>query len=491
MPDEDKNPARQVITDYAQDHFRYFRTTEGTVYAQRNGHPVARPIRSQGTTGSHRQELMVDLYNDGHGSFNGTALKEALDLIEALALSREVQATHIRVAPGFDGATWLDLGRDDGQSVRIHPNGWDIRVPDPREVCWRRTQLTGELPLPEKDTNGKGIDALMRLCNFAGAESECLAVAWVIGCLEPSVPVPAPFLTGPQGAGKSTAARMLMRIVEGMTGDLRRAPKDEENLITAVAAGWITALDNLSHLPPDLSDLMCCVVTGAEWVKRALFSDGDVYRSRYRRPLLLTGIDVGVIRPDLAERLLPLRLVRPRVRRTEAELWTEYAQKLPVILGSVLDLTVKVRAAEADTPTDLRMADFAHLCAQLDAASGFGALHAYRAGLDELNDDVIEGDLMAQAVLKHAAGAEPGEEVRMTSAEWLHAITQLYAGEDFRPLPKGWPTTGKVFSDRLKRLQPTLAARGVLVDWGRTKVARYIAMTRPAPEPPCRQEPAF
>ncbi|MCP3756284.1 virulence-associated E family protein [Streptomyces sp. TBY4] len=491
MPEDEKTPARQIITDYAQQHFRYFRTTEGTVYAQKNGHPVARPIRSQGTTGSHRQELMVGLYNDGIGSFNGTALKEALDLIEALALSQEVQATHIRVAPGFDGATWLDLGRDDGQSVRIHPTGWDIRVPDPREVCWRRTQLTGELPLPEGDTDGKGIDALLRLCNFAGAESECLAVAWVIGCLEPSVPVPAPFLTGPQGAGKSTAARMLMRIVEGMTGDLRRAPKDEENLITAVAAGWITALDNLSHLPPDLSDLMCCIVTGAESIKRALFSDGDVYRSRYRRPLLLTGIDVGVIRPDLAERLLPLRLVRPRVRRTEAELWAEYAQVLPVILGSLLDLTVKVRAAEADIPADLRMADFAHLCAQLDAASGFGALNAYRAGLDELNDDVIEGDLMAQTVLKHAAGAEPGEEVRMTSAEWLHTVTQLYAGEDFRPLPKGWPTTGKVFSDRLKRLQPTLAARGVLVDWGRTKAARYIAMTRPAAEPPGQQQEAF
>lgn len=489
MPEDEKNPARQVITDYAQDHFRYFRTTEGTVYAQKNGHPVARPIRSQGTTGSHRQELMVGLYNDGRGSFNGTALKEALDLIEALALSQDVQPTHIRVAPGFDGATWLDLGRNDGQSIRIHPTGWDILTPDPREVCWRRTQLTGELPLPEKDTDGKGIDALLRLCNFANAESECLAVAWLIGCLEPSVPVPAPFLTGPQGAGKSTAGRMLVRIIEGMTGDLRRAPKDEENLITAVAAGWVTALDNLSHLPPDLSDLMCCIVTGAESIKRALFTDGDVVRSRYRRPLLLTGIDVGVIRPDLAERLLPLRLVRPRVRRTEAELWAEYAQVLPVILGSLLDLTVKVRATEAEIPTDLRMADFAHLCAQLDAADGLGALDSYRASLDDLNDDVIEGDLLAQTVLKHAAGLDAGTEVLMTSTEWLHALTQLYTGDDFRTLPKGWPTTGKVFSDRLKRLQPTLAARGVLVDWGRTKTARYIEMTRPsAPAPTEEQE---
>ncbi|MFE2064111.1 hypothetical protein ACFXDH_17165 [Streptomyces sp. NPDC059467] len=305
--------------------------------------------RAQGTTGSHRQELMVGLFKDGLGVFNGTALKEALDLIEALALTEDVQPVYIRVAPGFDGATWLDLGRADGQSVRIHPTGWDIAVPDPREVCWRRTQLTGELPMPVKDTDGKGIDLLLRLCNFATAETECLAIAWLVGCLGPSVPVPAPFLTGPQGAGKSTGGRMLVRIIEGMTGDLRRAPKDEENLLAAVAAGWVTALDNLSHMSPDLSDAMCCIVTGAENVKRALFTDGDVFRVGYRRPLLLTGIDVGVIRPDLAERLLPLRLERPRVRRTEDELWTEYAQVLPVVLGSLLDLTVKVRAVDAES----------------------------------------------------------------------------------------------------------------------------------------------
>ncbi|GHF90213.1 ATP-binding protein [Streptomyces sp. NRRL_ISP-5395] len=488
MSEDEKTPAREVITEYAQSHFRYFRTTEGTVYAQRIGHPVARPIRSQGTTGSHRQELMVDLFNDGVGVFNGTSLKEALDLIEALALSQDVQPTHIRVAPGFDGATWLDLGRDDGQSVRIHPNGWEVKVPDPREVCWRRTQLTGELPMPVRDTEGKGIDSLLRLTNFATAETESLALAWLVGCLGPSVPVPAPFLTGPQGAGKSTAGRMLVRIIEGMTGDLRRAPKDEENLITAVAAGWVTALDNLSHLAPDLSDLMCCIVTGAESIKRALFSDGDVVRSRYRRPLLLTGIDVGVIRPDLAERLLPLRLERPKVRRTEAELWREFEAALPVILGSLLDLTVKVRATEADIPSDLRMADFAHLCAQIDAATGFGTLPAYRSSLDELNDDVIEGDLLAQTVLKHAAGLDPGTETRMTSSEWLHLLSGLYSGDDFRPLPKGWPTTGKVLSDRLKRLQPTLGARGVLVDWGRTKEGRYVEMTRRPALPPHEQQ---
>ena len=169
-----------------------------------------------------------------------------------------------------------------------------------------------------------------------------------------------------------------------------------------MAAGWITPLDNLSHLSADMSDLMCCIVTGAETIKRALYTDGDVHRARYRRPLLLTGIDVGVIRPDLGERLLHLKLDRPGIRRSEAELWGEFADALPAILGGLLDLAVKVRGIGADVPADLRMADFARLCSQFDEVHHLGALPAYRASLDDLTDDVIEGDVLAQTVLQYA-----------------------------------------------------------------------------------------
>ena len=77
----------------------------------------------------------------------------------------------------------------------------------------------------------------------------------------------------------------------------------------------------------------------------------------------------------------------------------------------------------------------------------------------------------------------------MTSTEWLQCLSRVYSGEELRPLPKGWPTTGKVLSDRLKRLQPTLAARGVLIDTGRTIEGRYLEMARPAVTPPHEQHP--
>src|ERR1044072_1825408 len=106
-------------------------------------------------------------------------------------------------------------------------------------------------------------------------------------------------------------------------------------------------------MTPALSHAMCCIVTGAESVKRALFTDGDVFRARYRRPLLLTGIDVGAIRPDPAARPLPA------------------PPEPPLPLGRANSATLAAHPAEAWAP---------------------GALPAYRAGLDDLNDDVIEGD---------------------------------------------------------------------------------------------------
>ncbi|MFF4821344.1 ATP-binding protein, partial [Kitasatospora sp. NPDC001309] len=394
--DEDKTPAREKIVEYAQGLYDYFRTPGGVIYAQRTGHPVARPMKAQGSQNvmSHRQELIIGMRRDAVGSFSGTALKEALEILEAEAFDSPARPVHTRVGScaKAPGVTWLDLGRDDGQSVRIAPGEWTVRRPTPDEVTWRRTAMTGELPMPVREQGFDGVDALLGLCNFKDGASAALAIAFLVGCLEPDVPVPAPFLTGPQGAGKSTAGRMLVRVVEGMTGDLRRPPKDEESLITAASAGWVTGLDNLSHLTADMSDLMCCVITGAENVKRALYSDGDVVRQTLRRPVLLTGIDVGVLRPDLAERLLAMKLERPTVRRSEADIWSAFTEALPATLGSLLDVTAAVRAADCDVPEDLRMADFARLCGRLDKAYSLGALDAYRAALDDLNDDVIEGD---------------------------------------------------------------------------------------------------
>lgn len=101
---------------------------------------------------------------------------------------------------------------------------------------------------------------------------------------------------------------------------------------------------------------------------------------------------------------------------------------------------------------------------------------------------MIEGDPLAQLVLRYALSEQMDQEggsMKMSSSEWLTTLNRFAFGDYPNP-PKGWPTTGKVLSDRLKRLQPTLAARGLSVEWGRDKKTRFIEMTRTTgvvPEP--------
>src|SRR5205085_2770552 len=111
-------------------------------------------------------------------------------------------ALALRVAE-HDGVLVLDLGRDDGGVVIITPGvGWTIADRSP--VLFRRTELTGELPLPE---HGQLAD-LHSLFNVT-ARSWPLLLGCLVSWFVVTIAHPIVLLTGPQGTGKTTIARML------------------------------------------------------------------------------------------------------------------------------------------------------------------------------------------------------------------------------------------------------------------------------------------
>jgi hypothetical protein len=70
-------------------------------------------------------------------------------------------------------------------------------------------------------------------------------------------------------------------------------------------------------------------------VRRKLYTDGDLAVFSYRRCLILNGIDVGALRGDLTERMLPVELYRidDADRLDEDELWQAWRTAHPRILG--------------------------------------------------------------------------------------------------------------------------------------------------------------
>ena len=473
-----------ILRTIGETSYRFVRWDQ-TVYAVPvDGGPVARPIRSRSGgvgTGSLRQCLTREFVLSTGRTPTQAALTDAIASLEALAMDCAPQEVHLRVAPDPEDphTTWLDLGHPDGTSVCIEPGRWSVIAPDPVEgPLWRRSRLLREMPVPEHPEGGwqQGLGLLRQVMPMSD-DSYPMAVAWLLGALRPAMPRPVAYLTGESGTGKSTGGRMMLRVVDGIDAHLRSVPKSEDDLAVTTAAGWCLALDNLSGIPPWLSDFLCRAVTGDALMKRELYSDDDVAVVLYQRPVLLTGIDVGALRGDLAERMLPIELhpITGRSRRTERSLWETYNEAHPQILGGLLDLAARVwhtmPQAHGQLDERPRMADFAEMLWALDQVTGWSTLSTYTGAQEALIDDVIDGDELATAVLRWALSHEP-------PWTWEGPPARLMELLQAPPKAEDWPKTPAVLSSRLQRAAPALRRRGVDVrKLPRTKTGRPVRIS--------------
>ena len=116
------------------------------------------------------------------------------------------------------------------------------------------------LPLPTPESGG----SLRELRTFLNVEDSTwpLVVAWLVAALRPRGPYPVLALFGEQGSAKSTTGRLLRDLVDPNSAPLRAEPRDGRDLMIGANNSWCLAYDNLSHIPPWLSDALCRLSTG-------------------------------------------------------------------------------------------------------------------------------------------------------------------------------------------------------------------------------------
>jgi hypothetical protein len=116
-------------------------------------------------------------------------------------------------------------------------------------------------------------------------------------------------------------------------------PREERDLFIAANNGHVLAFDNLSALPPWLSDTLCRLASGGSFAVRQLYTDQDEVLFDAARPIILNGIEDVVSRPDLADRALFLTLpwLSAARRGPEQSLWQDFELACPHLLGALLD----------------------------------------------------------------------------------------------------------------------------------------------------------
>lgn len=446
-------PQSEVLVALAHARWRLGVSLEGETFAVGDELPsVALPLRGRD---SMRAELAA-AYRRTHGKPpTSAALTDALAVLEGDAMATDRSPLHVRVARPDPETVVLDLGDESGALVVVTASGWELR--DNPGVLFRRNRATGRLPRPVR---GGDLGELRELLNVTDA-SWPLVLGWLVAALIEDLPHPILALLGEQGTGKSTAQRLISRTVDPSPAQLRTAPRDVEQWIVAANATWVVALDNVSGISPALSDALCRAVTGDGLFRRRLYTDSDVSVVTLRRVVMLSAIDPGDLRGDLADRLITVELDRigPSSRRQETTLEQAFADAHPRILGALLDLLAAVLNELPHVHLDElpRMADFATVLAAVDRVLGLDGLATYLAQSRRLAEVVVESDPVAEAIV--ALVIKQGL-VEASAGEILEMVLP--------PRPtKSWPSSARGMAERLTRTAPALREMGLEVEPGR------------------------
>jgi hypothetical protein len=440
-----------------------FHTPDDEAYAsfQFSGHLETWPVNSSG----FRSWLTRKLYETEHKAPTAQSLKDALNALSSVARfdgkSREV---HLRIAE-HDGAIYVDLCDHRWRVAKVTAESWQIISAETSQVRFRRSK--GMLALPEP-IQGSSIAALRDFVNIPDSQWP-LFVAALVAYFRPNCPFPVLALHGEQGSAKSTTARVLRALIDPNQAALRSEPKDERDLMIAAKNGWVIAFDNLSRIPPLLSDAICRLATGGGFGTRKLYENDEEVLFDAMRPVIVNGIEELATRSDLLDRALVLTLpaIPDHKRQTQGELWEKFKQLQPTIFGALLDAVSCALRNVSNVRLDHspRMADFAQWATAAEPALGLQEgefMRAYSGNREIANDLALEASTVAPAVL---AFIDECEHWKGTSSELLSELNSLSGNEGVKK-QQGWPKSYQAMGGILKRIAPNLRAVGVKVERG-------------------------
>ena len=442
----------------------------GYYFAKIGGRREVWPVQSRPGA-----DLVTERYlaRTGRGLPN-QPLKETLATLDALARFRgRHREVYLRTAR-FPDRLLIDLADDGWRVIEVTASGW--RVLDRSPVPFVRR--AGMAPLPEPQRGGS-IAELREFLNVGDGDHK-LVVGWLLAALGGRGPFPALVLQAEQGAGKSTAARVLRALVDPADVPLKAPPRTADDWAIAAAVSYVLALDNLSGLSNEQSDILCRLLTGAGISKRRLYTDLDEIQLHLCRPALLNGIDAIATRPDLADRSLVVTLptIPAARRRQEADFWAAFDCARPRLLGALLDALAEAlkRSCNAPPPDLPRMADFAAWVCAAELALGWPAgsfLAAYRANIDGAAEAAVEASPVGVAVL---ALLDRDPSVTYIATDLMPALDR--AAPDWAPRSPAWPRSPRGLTDSLRRLTAPLRQLGVEIFEHRDARGRWITLRR-------------
>jgi hypothetical protein len=460
---QDQQPDNEFIVKLTKGwKFCHTRNSEAYAIMDIDGHQEIWPI-----LGKEFNLLFLKRYYELTGSVpKQEEKKQIIGLLEAKALFDFPQKDiHLRYAR-LDDAIYVDLCNSEWAQVKITKDSWDIISAKDSPIYFRRR--SGMLPLLNPVRNGS-LDILDEFINV-NAYGKILIKAFLLSAINPKGPFPILILQGQQGTAKSTLTRLLKSLIDPSESPPRELPKSERDFAIEADGSWLLAYDNLSVITPSNSDFMCRISTGGGFAKRRLYTDDQQRLFLFKRPLAVNGIPDLVVRSDLADRSLLVRLetISKEQRKPEKDIMARWSAQYPLILGALYDVVSFALKNEGNVEAKElpRMADFFMWILAAEEALGWekgSFLKAYNINQEIQNEVLLEDDPVTPFLLMFMKDKLKWNGTPSSLLQILNLMeSKIYKRG------KGWPKGPNALSYRLRIMVSALKSKGIDIKWARS-----------------------
>ena len=465
QPDAKGNMATQLVK--MASNLYLFHNADGIPYAsfQRDGHIETWPLNSR----AMKDYLSWLFYTKTGNTIRSQAITDAVAELRGHAVYDGREEEVYKRLAWCDGKIYLDLCNPEWNVVEIASDGWKVIPQAP--VHFVRAKGMASLPVPQV---GGHIEQLRRFINVEDSDWP-LVLAWVLGAFMRNGPYPVLIIHGEHGSSKSLLTRMLRMFIDPSNSLARSLPGRERDLVINANNSWIIAFDNVSFLHDWLSDAICRLATGGGFGIRENYTDEEEMIFKSKRPVMLNGIGDIATRPDLLDRaiIVTLPIIPDDERRTEAEIWGDFYEVYPSVLGALLSaVSLGLRKVEeVKLPFIPRMADFAKWVVAAFPGLDINPedfLKAYSENREGINEIVLESSPIARWISD-----------LVDDGDWTGTATELLKKlnnevDDRTQRERSWPKNARSLSTMLKRIAPNFRRKGVDIQMGREDGERRI-----------------
>jgi len=426
---------------------------------------------------------------------NGQEISDICSLLSAYAQfeNKEQITLNLRTASKINTNNneleWIyDLTNKNWEFVKITPSYWSIIK---NEIIFRRYNNQQPQVYPLKEYEPDIFDKFMQLVNIKSndEETKLLLKCYIISLFIPDIQKPVLMLHGSQGSAKSSLEEMIKMLVDPSIVKTYVFPRDNNELIQQLSHNHVVFYDNISLIKDWISDQLCRAVSGSGSSKRQLYTDDDDIIYSFKRCVGFNGINLGATKADLLDRGLIIELERIQEERQlkPENLWREFEQIRPQLLGYIFDILVKVlnwknnvNGPKLNLNKLPRMAEFAEYGEMISRCMGNTGklfINAYYKNIMLQSHEVLESSIIASAVI-HLISSRNDE-------DWVGTPTLLLSDLEYEAellkiniKSRSWPKGPNVLTRRLKEIKINLRQVGIELEFVHDGTQRIIIIRK-------------